>query len=508
MTTALKLYWSPTREDNFSTATAVGERDAQSAGYQFVRVEGQVYESPQSNTVPLKLYWNAQRGDNFVTGTPQGEGDAIAAGYQLIRTEGYIYPAQEGNSVPLKLYWNSQRGDNFCTATAEGEQAAINAGYRLVRVEGYLPQGRAHVCLDKAASGSSLPPREIPPRPPRIMSDGSIIGSTSQPLAGATELMWNAGQTLRVKMMGGTPFVRSKVRQYAEEWTKYANVRFEFVDPSQYAEIRVAFDPDGSWSLLGRTALWIPFDFATMNFGWFTDDTPEQELSRVILHEFGHALGLIHEHQSPVSGIQWDKEKVYAFYEEADGWDRAKVDEQVFEKYKVASTNYSQYDRTSIMHYWIPGSLTLDGIGAPGNNALSVTDKDFIARWYPYPPTPENANGLIRTGDDCDEVDFLVEYGVVGDGEMTFRLAAASGLTWWKAIEVPIGASDYAMVEVQDGRSAEQTIQRADLDVSRPLRFWKAKVFGVHTRLEFTWDVLFALPGGTRLSLTWKRDRC
>ena len=30
-----------------------------------------------------------------------------------------------------------------------------------------------------------------------------------------------------------------------------------------------------------------------------------------ILHEFGHALGLIHEHQSPASGgFEWDREEV------------------------------------------------------------------------------------------------------------------------------------------------------------------------------------------------------
>ena len=30
-----------------------------------------------------------------------------------------------------------------------------------------------------------------------------------------------------------------------------------------------------------------------------------------VLHEFGHALGLIHEHQSPFKGgFEWDREEV------------------------------------------------------------------------------------------------------------------------------------------------------------------------------------------------------
>jgi hypothetical protein len=365
-----------------------------------------------------------------------------------------------------------------------------------------------HLCHDRPQSGPALPDREVPSPPPRIMSDGSVVGVATQPLVGETAKMWNVGQTLRVKMMGGTAIVRSKVRQYAEEWTKYANVHFDFVDTSQPAEIKVAFDPGGSWSTVGRDATWVPFDFATMNFGWFTDDTSEGEFSRVVIHEFGHALGLVHEHQSPVAGIQWDREKVYAHFKETDGWDRAMVDAQVFAKYSVESTNFSQFDPNSIMEYWVPASITLDGHGVPGGTALSDTDKEYIRRWYPAPPVPSAATGLLRTGDDCDEIDFVVDYGVVDPSDVGFGLSAASGLTWWKAIEIPVGATGYQMLQIQDGKSTSESIGKADIDTSRPIRFWKAKGLGVHTRLSYTWDVLTALPGGSRLALTWKRDRC
>jgi hypothetical protein len=51
-----------------------------------------------------------------------------------------------------------------------------------------------------------------------------------------------------------------------------------------------------------------------MNYGWLLANTPDQEYSRVVLHEFGHALGAIHEHQHPAAGIPWDKPKVYEYY--------------------------------------------------------------------------------------------------------------------------------------------------------------------------------------------------
>ena len=33
-----------------------------------------------------------------------------------------------------------------------------------------------------------------------------------------------------------------------------------------------------------------------MSFGWLSQDLPEDQFRAVVLHEFGHALGLIHEH--------------------------------------------------------------------------------------------------------------------------------------------------------------------------------------------------------------------
>ena len=47
-----------------------------------------------------------------------------------------------------------------------------------------------------------------------------------------------------------------------------------------------------------------------MNLGWIHDSKSEDELRSVVLHEFGHALGAVHEHESPYASIPWNKEKV------------------------------------------------------------------------------------------------------------------------------------------------------------------------------------------------------
>jgi hypothetical protein len=148
MSTALKLFWSPARGDNFTETTADGERDALAAGYVFLRLEGYAFPSSQPDTVPLRLYWNSFRGDNLTIATADGEKSAQDAGYTYVRDEGYVYPDEQPGTIPLKLFWSPERADNFTTATAQGEQDALNAGYQFVRVEGYVSPRPTDIAID------------------------------------------------------------------------------------------------------------------------------------------------------------------------------------------------------------------------------------------------------------------------------------------------------------------------------------------------------------------------
>jgi hypothetical protein len=194
--------------------------------------------------------------------------------------------------------------------------------------------------------------------------------------------MWADGRTLRVKLLGGSPFVQGKVNQYALAWKDCANITLQFVTSGD-AEIRVSFNPGGSWSYVGTDNLVISAGQPTMNYGWFTDSTPDDEFSRVIIHEFGHALGCIHEHQSPAANIPWNKPAVYAYYQQTQGWSPAQVDVNIFDLYAQSTTQYSAFDTQSIMLYAIPASLTTNGFSTGWNRVLSATDKSFIAGVYP-----------------------------------------------------------------------------------------------------------------------------
>ena len=229
--------------------------------------------------------------------------------------------------------------------------------------------------------------------------------------------LWENGRKLRVRFLDGLPDVKSRVADIAKEWEAVANLRLEFVT-SGASEIRVSFaEKDFSWSAVGTDALTVRASEPTMNYGWLEPDTSLREYQRVVRHEFGHALGMIHEHQNPAAlgKIPWDKPKVYAYYAQ-QGWTKEDVDFNIFDVYDEDSTNHTAFDPTSIMQYAIPDSLTVGSYSVGWNTAFSTTDVDFMRRQYPRqsPGMVELVVGAARfaadvsTGGEVDTYHFDV----------------------------------------------------------------------------------------------------
>jgi len=189
--------------------------------------------------------------------------------------------------------------------------------------------------------------------------------------------LWPNGSALHVRFMGGTSDQHALVEKHAIEWSNHANIKFVFDNRSD-AEIRISFEDDGAWSYIGKDALNVPLHAATMNFGWLDQG--------VILHEFGHALGMIHEHQNPNGGIEWNKQQVYEDLAGAPNfWSKETVDHNMFRKYLLNQVNAVEVDEESIMLYAIPKRWTKDGFHSTPNDELSAEDKKFIGASINYP---------------------------------------------------------------------------------------------------------------------------
>jgi len=242
-----------------------------------------------------------------------------------------------------------------------------------------LPAGPAHDVVATLGLNGSLTPEE--------QKESAHIEVERLTALASWGKKWANGAVLNVKFVGGNNFVREKVAFYAKKWHDVVSVRFNFV-PDTFAglaHIRVSFVPGGSHSYMGRDALGIPQNQSTMNFGWFGNSTPDEEFRRTTLHEFGHALGCIHEHQHPLSAIPWNVPAVRQYYLAQMGWPAWKTDQQVIQTADRTICQYGLYDRSSIMHYPIDPLLVTDSSRAVGwNTDISQYDTLFLSYVYSH----------------------------------------------------------------------------------------------------------------------------
>lgn len=207
----------------------------------------------------------------------------------------------------------------------------------------------------------------------------SAAAKQGQPLKTRAESQgkfWRSGAILRVRFLGGDAATHEKVKAIASEWTKHANISFDFVTSGD-ADIRVTFDKNyGAWSMLGTDALGLSQDDATMNLGRLD--------KRTVLHEFGHVLGLIEEHQNPRSNIRWNRARVLRETSAAPYfWDKEYVEANLFRKIPADQLpSYREFDAKSIMMMSFPLSWT-GGLVVQGGEELSQSDKALVARLYP-----------------------------------------------------------------------------------------------------------------------------
>jgi hypothetical protein len=239
------------------------------------------------------------------------------------------------------------------------------------------------VCLDL-----NLPQQFAPIAEAKAAAEHAIVGPASPFEAALVKAKrWRKGRTLKIRFLDGDETLQNRVAECANEWTKHANIKFDFGNHPD-ADIRIAFmQGAGSWSAVGTDALveeWFPTNEPTMNFGWLTPVSTDEEISSVVLHEFGHALGLIHEHQSPQAEIKWNKELIYRqLGGPPNNWPRDQVDHNVFNRLSKDQLNFTAYDKDSIMHYFFPKEWTLDGTEFKETAVLSNRDVTFIGQQYP-----------------------------------------------------------------------------------------------------------------------------
>ena len=187
-----------------------------------------------------------------------------------------------------------------------------------------------------------------------------------------------------------------------ERFAPLVSLSFAFTTNIDESDIRIVFGPQYGWSSIVGNTRFIPADQRrepTMTYGWFDVAT--------VIHEFCHALGMIHEHQNPMDNpIMWNQEAVFCYYRVTQGWDIEKIKQNVIDAYTLDQTNGSKYDDRSIMIYPFPKNLsctlckplndadnsrcnsrmlptTLNGMEVRPVYKMSPTDEKWLQIMYP-----------------------------------------------------------------------------------------------------------------------------
>ncbi|MCY2987475.1 MAG: M12 family metallopeptidase [Planctomycetota bacterium] len=189
--------------------------------------------------------------------------------------------------------------------------------------------------------------------------------------------------TLRIGFLQVEKALMTRIMDIALEWTQYANINFTQVNDSD-AEILVACRAGaGHWSYVGRDKPAYPGQ-QTMNLEITLASLANQYDRGVVLHEFGHALGCIHEHQNPgKGGMEFDAAKTIDYFRRNFGWDEGKTQFNVLKRYATNELlRFSDFDIKSIMLYSYSAEITKNHLGTPVNSVLSETDINFISQLY------------------------------------------------------------------------------------------------------------------------------
>ncbi len=194
--------------------------------------------------------------------------------------------------------------------------------------------------------------------------------------------LWNSGDTLGIYFLDGPQEICDSVIKVASEWSLYANIYFKQTTSIEKSAVRITFLRGGWRSLVGKQANCnhVTMFLENLDIGYFSG----VEFRRVVLHEFGHAIGLEHEQLHPMANIQWDTAAVYRYYCDTLKWPKSDVDMFVLTPLNVPSSNYTDYDSSSIMHYNIPVWMTSNGFSVNFKDDLSDNDKAAITSFYPF----------------------------------------------------------------------------------------------------------------------------
>lgn len=210
---------------------------------------------------------------------------------------------------------------------------------------------------------------------------------------------------IRVCFFDGSQELREVVANVAKEWMGDDNsIKLDFGKPGKRRtcqpengkemQIRISFSQDGYWSQLGQNSVvFVDQKEPSLNLGGFMNVAANQlsdyEIG-TIRHEFGHALGIEHEHQNPKGGCdnEYNWQLIYQYLEgPPNNWTKETIDWNLRQA-SGEDLQLTKFDKTSVMLYQFPADFYKKGAKSKcfvpnPNSQISGGDRALVAQMYP-----------------------------------------------------------------------------------------------------------------------------
>jgi len=257
---------------------------------------------------------------------------------------------------------------------------------------------------------------------------------------------WRPGSTVRVAFLDGDDELHGRIVEATRQITDVANLTLDFgrdpttgrcrrwteTDTEYAAEIRVSFDMEGFWSLVGTDSTDATISppqgtvggrphQRSLNLGEFAEKLPE-DWPGTVRHEFLHALAFHHEHQNMrgdcENEFRWDDDEGYVPTQNPRGvfipdqagrrpgiytylagapnfWDRRKVDHNLRRR-ETDDVIAGPFHSDSIMLYAFEPFFYKSEPSpcAPTGNGIDLSDNDRRGLQLIYPHTAQAVDDL------------------------------------------------------------------------------------------------------------------
>jgi hypothetical protein len=242
-----------------------------------------------------------------------------------------------------------------------------------------LPRDRL---LEAAANAKAV----FPGNAPQFAAAPGFKFPEPMQLAAMTTKYWGPEpRTLGVTFLdGGSQALRKKILDFMNAWYRLGGgIKFA---PSANGEVRITRGGSGYWSYLGVDILLVPAGQPTMSLQGFTERMSDAEYRRVVPHETGHTQGFVHEQLRSKIVARIVPSKAIPWARRTYGWPPALTTSNILTPQEERSLmGTPEVEETSVLCYWLPGEIMVDGVPVAGGTRITAMDAAFCRKLYPRP---------------------------------------------------------------------------------------------------------------------------